>query len=344
MMQTVNKPLNPVTIDTAKNASRNLLDDALNLVETEMNAVNHTIQARLSSDIALINTLGEYIIRSGGKRLRPLILLLSAKACGYSGNYHVLLAAVIEFIHTATLLHDDVVDASAMRRGQATANQVWGNEASVLVGDFLYSRSFEMMLETRNMAVMNILASTTNSIAEGEVLQLLNAHSPQTTEQQYLETIHRKTAKLFASSARLGAVISDAADDRIEALTEYGMYLGTAFQLIDDILDYDANSEETGKDVGDDLAEGKPTLPLIFAMQHGNENQRKTVERAIENGERENIDVILNIVRETGALEYTANQAATQSSLAIDQLQGITNSEFRNALEDLARFSVIRSH
>lgn len=335
----MNKPLTPGTIDLS---SENLLETALNLMKSEMDGVNQTIENRLSSDIVLINTLGEYIVLSGGKRLRPLILLLCANACGYRGRHHILLAAVIEFIHTATLLHDDVVDASAMRRGQATANEVWGNEAGVLVGDFLYSRSFEMMVETQNMAVMDILASTTNAIAEGEVLQLLNAHSPETSEQQYLDTIHRKTAKLFESSARLGGVIADADQSIIESLSKYGMYLGTAFQLIDDILDYDANSADIGKDVGDDLAEGKPTLPLIYAMQHGTKAQKKTVEKAIKNGERENIEAILQIVRETGALDYTAQQAVEQSEQAIDQLQAISDSEFKSALENLARFSVVR--
>ena len=324
-----------------------LLSDALSLVETDMLSVNQVIQDRLSSDVALINTLSAYIIQSGGKRLRPLILLLCARCCGYQDDqtkHHVLLAAVIEFIHTATLLHDDVVDASATRRGQPTANEVWGNEASVLVGDFLYSRSFEMMVETNNMAVMNILSATTNAIAEGEVLQLLNAHSPETSEEQYLDTIHRKTAKLFESAARLGGVIAKADSSVCDALSNYGMYLGTAFQLIDDILDYGSNSEDIGKDVGDDLAEGKPTLPLIYALIHGNPQQQQSVKSAIEQGDRDKIDEILIIVRETGALEYTLQKAKTQSDLAIQAISVLEESKFKTALIQLAQFSVIRGH
>ncbi len=319
-----------------------LLSDAQELVENEMTQVNQTISARLTSDIALINTLAAYIIKSGGKRLRPLILLLCARSCGYQGSHHILLAAVIEFIHTATLLHDDVVDSSATRRGQATANEVWGNEASVLVGDFLYSRSFEMMVETRNMEVMNILAGTTNAIAEGEVLQLLNAHSPNTTEQQYLETVHRKTAKLFESAARLGGVIAEADTNTVQAISQYGMYLGTAFQLVDDILDYDASPEDIGKDVGDDLAEGKPTLPLIYVLKHGNTEQKKAVHQAIEQGDRDRIDEILEIVRSTGALDYTMKKASEQSELAIAELSCLEDNPFTTSLIQLARFSVIR--
>ena len=254
-----------------------LLDSAIALVKDDLEAVNATIQQRLTSDIVLINTLGTYIVKSGGKRLRPLILLLCARCCGYQGSDHVLLAAVIEFIHTATLLHDDVVDASSTRRGQPTANDVWGNEASVLVGDFLYSRSFEMMVETENMEVMRILAGTTNAIAEGEVLQLLNAHSPETSESQYMETIHRKTAKLFESASWLGGIIAGENEQTCKKLADYGMYLGTAFQLIDDILDYNADAEDIGKDIGDDLAEGKPTLPLIYALEMGS-SPAKTID------------------------------------------------------------------
>ncbi|MGI9310659.1 MAG: polyprenyl synthetase family protein, partial [bacterium] len=247
---------------------KSLLRAASALVAGELDAVNDEIQRRLTSDIALIRALGVHITNSGGKRLRPLILLLSAKACGYRGGNHIILAAVIEFIHTATLLHDDVVDASAMRRGQATANHVWGNGASVLVGDFLYSRAFEMMLDADDMEIMRILAATTNAIAEGEVMQLLNARAPDTTEAAYLETIRRKTAKLFESASRLGAVVAtpssaadaDADTDTRAALAAYGMSIGTAFQLIDDLLDYTADSGEIGKNIGDDLAEGKPTL------------------------------------------------------------------------------------
>ncbi len=323
---------------------RQLLDDAIGLIGDDLDQVNKTIHDRLKSDIALINTLGAYIVKSGGKRLRPVILLLCARCCGYQGKDHILLAAVIEFIHTATLLHDDVVDASATRRGQPTANEVWGNEASVLVGDFLYSRSFEMMVETQNMAVMDILASTTNAIAEGEVLQLLNAHSPETTEQQYFDTIYRKTAKLFESSAQLGGIVAKQNSANCAALAIYGLHLGTAFQLIDDILDYNAESEDIGKDIGDDLAEGKPTLPLIYALEHGNEAQQKVITTAIENGERDKISEILKIVQTTGALDYTTNKAREQSQLAIDALSCLPDNNYRQALIQLAEFSVVRGY
>jgi len=321
-----------------------LLQSATDLVRPELDRVNGVIRRHLESDIALIRTLGAYIIKSGGKRLRPLILLLSARAGGYHGSDHIILAAVVEFIHTATLLHDDVVDASKMRRGRATANHVWGNEASVLVGDFLYSRSFEMMLETDNMEVMRILAATTNAIAEGEVMQLLNARSPDTTEQAYYETIRRKTAKLFESAARLGMVINGRAPAEGAALAAFGLHLGTAFQLIDDILDYSADSADTGKNAGDDLAEGKPTLPLIIALKRGSSRQRQTLRQAIENGERERVGEILAIVESTGALAYTARQATRQAEAAVAALADIGASPYKQALIHLAEFSVRRDH
>ncbi len=321
-----------------------LLQAATALVQTELDSVNGAIRRRLDSNIALIRALGAHIIDSGGKRLRPLILLLSAKASGYRGGDHIVLAAVIEFIHTATLLHDDVVDASAMRRGQASANHIWGNEASVLVGDFLYSRSFEMMVETDNTEVMRILAATTNAIAEGEVMQLLNARSPDTTEAAYLQTIHRKTAKLFESAARLGAVISEREQAARAALAEYGIHLGTAFQLTDDILDYSADSADSGKNAGDDLAEGKPTLPLIHALRHGNGKQRQAIRQAIENGERERLGEILAIVESTGALAYTASLAKRQAAAAIEALADMGDSPYKEALVNLAEFSVQRGH
>lgn len=321
-----------------------ILDSALSLVREEMENVDYIIQNRLKSDIVLINTLGQYIIKSGGKRLRPLILLLSARCCDYQGNHHILLSAIIEFIHTATLLHDDVVDASATRRGQPTANDVWGNEASVLVGDFLYSRSFEMMVETGNMEVMRILAETTNTIAEGEVMQLLNAHSPDISEARYIKTIHRKTAKLFESAALLGSSIANQNDQTCQALAQYGMYLGTAFQMVDDILDYDADSDETGKDVGDDLAEGKPTLPLIYALERGNAIQKQIVASAIEEGDRDRLNEILEIVRSTGGLDYTLKLARDQARLAQSSISGLPDNKYRTALKQLAQFSVIRQY
>ncbi len=333
----------PAQNPISNQCSEQLLESALTLAKDDMDQVNVTIQARLKSDIALIRTLGAYIIKSGGKRLRPLILLLSARACGYTGTGHIILAAVIEFIHTATLLHDDVVDASALRRGQPTANDVWGNEASVLVGDFLYSRAFEMMVETNRMEVMSIMASTTNAIAEGEVLQLLNAHSPDTSEQSYFDTIHRKTAKLFESAAWLGAVIGEQNSKTCGALASYGIYLGTSFQLVDDVMDYFSSSKNMGKDVGDDLAEGKPTLPLIYAMRNGNASEKQIVRAAIEQGDREKIDEILDIVTHTGAIDYTMEQARHQSELALDALVLLPSSEFKQALINLARFAVLRN-
>ena len=324
---------------------QHLLDSATALVCDELDAVNRAIRRNLDSPIALIRTLGAHIIDSGGKRLRPLIVLLSAGAGRYRGDEHIMLAAVIEFIHTATLLHDDVVDASAMRRGRATANEVWGNEASVLVGDFLYSRAFEMMVEINNAEVMRILAATTNAIAEGEVMQLLNVRSPDITEQAYYDTIHRKTAKLFESAARLGAVISAQDAEVCAAMANYGIRLGTAFQLVDDMLDY-RNDGKLGKNTGDDLAEGKPTLPLIFVLQNGTAAQRKKVRDAIENGDAD-IDEICGIVESSGALAYTAQQASRQASAAIDALTGIVKfdkSPHIDALVNLAEFSVKRVH
>ncbi|MBX2869386.1 MAG: octaprenyl diphosphate synthase [Acidiferrobacterales bacterium] len=321
-----------------------LLDLAVSLAHQDMEQVNETIQKRLDSDIVLIKTLGAYVVKSGGKRMRPLILLLCARACGYQGNQHITLAAVVEFIHTATLLHDDVVDSSSMRRGQPSANDVWGNEASVLVGDFLYSRAFEMMVETDLMAVMQIMSSTTNAIAEGEVLQLLNAHSPDTTEQAYLDTIHRKTAKLFESAAWLGGVVSGQDDTICKALSEYGVFLGTAFQLVDDVMDYLSTSEEMGKDVGDDLAEGKPTLPLIKAMENGSPEQVEVVRKAIETGDRDQIEPILQIVKDTGAIDYTMKCAKQESEKAIGSLNSLPDSDYKQALINLALFSVARNH
>ena len=252
------------------------------LIKEDMTSVDAMIQARLQSDVVLINQLGHYIINSGGKRLRPALAILCARACGYQGDKHINLATIIEFIHTATLLHDDVVDNSDMRRGRETANNLWGNEASVLVGDFLYTRSFEMMVEMDSIRLMKILSHTTNIIAEGEVLQLLNCHDADTTEESYLEVIHHKTAKLFEAAGLLGAVITNSSTEIESAMSRYAMHLGSAFQLVDDLLDYSESSETIGKNIGDDLAEGKPTLPLIYAMKHGNEQQAQLIRTAIE--------------------------------------------------------------
>ncbi len=315
----------------------------VSLVDNDLQAVNRTINTRLQSDIALINQLAAYIIHSGGKRLRPLTVLLSAGACQHKGDAHVSLAAIVEFIHTATLLHDDVVDDSDMRRGKATANEVWGNQASVLVGDFLYSRSFEMMVELGSMRVMEVMAKTTNQIAEGEVLQLINCHSPETTEQQYLETIRRKTAKLFESAAQLGAVVSNQSSAVEQAMADYGLYLGTAFQLIDDMLDYSADAEELGKNIGDDLAEGKPTLPIINALRRGTPDQRVVLRKAIESGGLDDIEEVLAAIESTGSLAYTARLARQQAELAQKALVIIPESPCKQALMDLAVFAVERN-
>lgn len=309
-----------------------------------MSSVDAMIQSRLQSDVVLINQLGYYIINSGGKRLRPALAILCARACGYQGNQHINLATIIEFIHTATLLHDDVVDNSDMRRGRETANNLWGNEASVLVGDFLYTRSFEMMVEMESMRLMQILSHTTNVIAEGEVLQLLNCHDADTTEQRYLEVIHHKTAKLFEAAGRLGAVISQSGPEIEQAMANYAMHLGSAFQLVDDLLDYSESSATIGKNIGDDLAEGKPTLPLIFAMKHGSKAQAHIIREAIENGQRDKIDQIITIIHETGAIDYTSQTAQNEVEQAKAALSIIVDSEYKHALISLAEFSINRSY
>lgn len=314
------------------------------LIHHDMQAVNALIENRLRSDVALVNQLGHYIINSGGKRLRPMLLLLSTRAFAYQGSYHINLAAVIEFIHTATLLHDDVVDASQLRRGQETANRVWGNEASVLVGDFLYSRAFQMMVEVNNMRVMEILSSATNIIAEGEVLQLLNCHEPETSEADYLQVIRSKTAKLFEAAAQLGAVISGQSSEYEQALAKYGVHLGTAFQLIDDVLDYSATSEELGKNVGDDLSEGKPTLPLIYALKHGTSTEQEMLTEAISKGGKEFIADVIAALESTRAIEYTALAAGKEADMAIAALAGLPSSHYLDALYALAKFSVNRSY
>jgi len=314
------------------------------LISQDMHAVNQLIERRLSSEVVLINQLGKYIINSGGKRLRPVILLLSARAFQYQESYHIDLAAVVEFIHTATLLHDDVVDASELRRGKETANSIWGNEASVLVGDFLYSRAFQMMVDVHSMRVMEILSSATNVIAEGEVLQLLNCHEPDTTEENYLLVIRSKTAKLFEAAAQLGAVISGQPSEYEEAMAQYGAHLGTAFQLIDDVLDYSASAEEMGKNVGDDLAEGKPTLPLIYALRNGNAEQKAVLREAITKGGVEYIDEVLAAIKATNALEYTREAAQQEANKAMEVLSCIPDSEYKEALLFLARFSIERSN
>jgi octaprenyl-diphosphate synthase len=320
------------------------IEDIRALVSTDAEGVDRLILTRLRSDVALINELGRYIINSGGKRLRPLLVLLAARACGYQGKQHLELAAVIEFIHTATLLHDDVVDASELRRSTQTANAIWGNEAAVLVGDFLYSRSFEMMVSIGSMRVMEILSTTTNVIAEGEVLQLLNCHDPDTSEERYRDVIRYKTAKLFEASAQLGAVLGEQSQTIEHAMARYGMHLGTAFQLIDDALDYGSSGGDIGKNIGDDLAEGKPTLPLIHAMRHGTPEQVEAIRQAIETGGRACIDTVLAAIESTNAIAYTAQSAQHEADLAIEALAELPASPYKEALYGLAEFSVSRSY
>ncbi len=315
-----------------------------NLTLSEAKAVDQLIINELSSDVVLINQMGHYIVGNGGKRLRPMLLLLAAKALGNITEKHLILAAVIEFIHTATLLHDDVVDESDLRRGKESANVVWGNAATVLVGDYLYSSAFEMMVRTGNMRVMEILSKTTTAIAEGEVLQLLNCNNPETTESKYLEVIARKTAILFSAATRLSAVIIGATPEVEEGLAQYGQHLGIAFQLIDDVLDYKASPEDLGKNLGDDLAEGKPTLPLIYAIQNGSTEEANIIIEAIQNGNRDAFNEVYNIVQKTQAITYTEQRADEEAEKAINSLNILPDSEYKDALILLAKFSVKRNY
>lgn len=321
----------------------NRLDAIQALIATDLDAVDAVIRARLDSDVVLIRQVAQYIIAGGGKRLRPAMLLMAAGASGYRGAKAHELAAVVEFIHTATLLHDDVVDESELRRGRQTANAAFGNAASVLVGDFLYSRAFQMMVTVQSMRVMEVLAEATNTIAEGEVLQLLNAHNPEIGEDQYLEVIRRKTAKLFEASARLGAILGGVPSDLEEGFAVYGMHLGTAFQVIDDVLDYSGDQSETGKNLGDDLSEGKPTLPLIHVMRNGTPAQADLVRRAIEQGGREEFRAVLEAIRATGALDVARMHARREAQAAGEAISAVADSKYRQALLDLAAFAVDRN-
>lgn len=313
------------------------------LMAADMTGVNQLIGAELQSDVALINQLGLYIVNSGGKRLRPLLAVTAARAVNYEGQGHLTLATIIEFIHTATLLHDDVVDASELRRGKETANAVFGNEASVLVGDFLYTRAFQLMVTLNSMKVMKILADATNIISEGEVLQLMNCNDPDTTETSYFGVIYGKTGKLFEAATQLGAVLAEQPQEVEDALAAYGRHLGTAFQLVDDLLDYTADSETMGKQAGDDLAEGKPTLPLLYAMWHGNDQEAAMIRLAIEQGDgRDQLQQVLAAMQRTGALEYTRNRALKEAELAQQQLAHLPASPYREALHALAAIAVDR--
>jgi octaprenyl-diphosphate synthase len=314
------------------------------LIADEMTAVDALIRERLSSDVPLVNSVAEHIIAAGGKRLRPSLVLLAAGAAGYKGHDHRLLAAIIEFIHTATLLHDDVVDESDRRRGRRTANAIWGNAASVLVGDFLYSRAFQLMVEADRMEIMRILADTTNAIAEGEVLQLMYVRNPDTDEAAYLEVIKRKTAVLFAAATRLGGVLAGVPAALERALHDYGLNLGLAFQIADDVLDYTADTETLGKNLGDDLAEGKPTLPVICALARSDGDARARLRQAIEKGDTEHLPAMLALIRDSGALHYCHERALGYADRALAALESVPPSPQREALEVLARYAVGRNH
>ena len=319
------------------------LETLRQLVAEDWTAVNRLVVQRLGSDVALVNQVAHHIVHSGGKRLRPLTVLLAAKAAGYDGESHVPAAAIVEFIHTATLLHDDVVDDSGLRRGQETANALFGNQASVLVGDFLYSRSFQMMVELGEMRILEVLADATNTIAEGEVLQLMNCNNPDITEADYLEVIYRKTAKLFEAGTRIGAILAGGQMSE-QPLILYGRHLGQAFQLVDDALDYGATTKELGKNIGDDLAEGKPTLPLIYAMANGSAAERHMIREAIETGGTQNLTSIQLAIETSGGLRYTAERAQQEADLAIRALDALDDTPFTDALRSLAQFSVRRRH
>lgn len=313
------------------------------VVEPQFEAVNDYIINHLGSNVPLVEKIGHYIVESGGKRIRPLLVLLAANAAGYQGQNHISLAAIIEFIHTATLLHDDVVDNSELRRGKDTANAKWGNAPSVLVGDFLYSRAFQIMVEIGSMEIMNVISNATNIIAEGEVLQLLNTRNPDTTEDAYMQVILGKTAMLFEAATEAGAILADTDSEVREGLRLYGLHLGTAFQLIDDVMDYLSTAEEMGKNVGDDLAEGKATLPLIHAMRAGTEEQRQLVRQAIRKGGLDDLQPILDIVKDTGAIEYTQQKAQAEADKAIDALNALSDSSFKETLIQLAHLAVKRN-
>lgn len=321
------------------------LEQILTLVKADMQAVDQAILAQLNSDVVLINQLGHYIISGGGKRIRPLIAVLAANTVGYKGQEHITCAAFVEFIHTATLLHDDVVDESDMRRGRETANARFGNAASVLVGDFIYTRAFQMMASLRSLDVLQVMSDATNVIAEGEVQQLMNVNNPETTEANYMQVIYSKTARLFEAASQCSAIVSGADQATVIAMRDYGRYLGTAFQLVDDILDYSANAEQLGKNIGDDLAEGKPTLPLLHAMRSGNLQQAALIREAIEQGgKREALDEILAIMAEHKSLDYTMERAKQEAQKAVDALAILPESEYKQALISLAYLSVDRSY
>jgi octaprenyl-diphosphate synthase len=320
------------------------LESIRSLAQSDLDATDRFIRTELTSDIPLINQLVEYILQCGGKRIRPLLVLLSAQAFSHQKKHHIDLAAAIELIHTATLLHDDVVDNSTLRRGHHTAHTIWGNEASVLVGDFLYSRAFQLIVRTQNLPVINIFSNATNLIAEGEVMQLINCHDPDTTEQSYFQVIERKTAKLFEVATEAGTALATDQADQIMAMKQYGLHLGIAYQLIDDALDYSASAEQMGKNMGNDLTEGKPTLPLIYALRKGKPSEVSLIRDAITSGSINNLTDIIEIIESTGAIEYTASAAKQYACNAIDRLTFIPESPYRKALHELAEFTVERCY
>ncbi|MEC5319483.1 octaprenyl diphosphate synthase [Brenneria populi subsp. brevivirga] len=319
------------------------LEQITSLTAQDMTAVNNVIIEQLNSDVVLINQLGHYIISGGGKRIRPMIAVLAARALAYEGDKHVTVAALIEFIHTATLLHDDVVDESDMRRGKATANAAFGNAASVLVGDFIYTRAFQMMTSLESLRVLALMSEAVNVIAEGEVLQLMNCNDPNITEESYMRVIYSKTARLFEAAAQSSAILANATPEQEKALQDYGRYLGTAFQLIDDLLDYNADGKTLGKNTGDDLNEGKPTLPLLHAMRNGNAKQSAMIRQAIEEGNgRHLLDPVLAAMQQCGSLDYTRKRAEEEADKAIAALRPLQETPFRKALEGLAHIAVRR--
>ncbi|WP_163835147.1 polyprenyl synthetase family protein [Spartinivicinus ruber] len=322
----------------------NLLKRIYQTVKQDFSGVNDQIISQLHSDVSLVDKISHYITEAGGKRLRPLLVLLSAKACQYQQQDHIPLAAIIEFLHTATLLHDDVVDTSKLRRGRATVNAIWGNAPSVLVGDFLYSRAFQMMVKLGNLQIMRVLADATNVIAEGEVMQLMNIGNAATTEADYLEVIRCKTAMLFEASSQTAAILANSSTEQENNLRQYGYHLGMAFQLIDDVLDFQGSVEEMGKNVGDDLAEGKPTLPLIHTIESGSSDDAKLVKDAIENPSQLDLEAVISAVKRSGALAYTQSLAEQQADLAIKCITDLPDSEHKQAMVELAHFSVNRSY
>lgn len=321
-----------------------ILESIRSLVKNDLLATDRFICNELQSDVPFINQLVEYILSCGGKRIRPLLALLSAHAFSHKQNLHIDLAAAIELIHTATLLHDDVVDHSELRRGNKTANTLWGNEASVLVGDFLYSRAFQLIVRLRNLTILDIFSSATSIIAEGEVLQLINCHDPKTTESAYFDVIKRKTAKLFEVATETGAALSTDLESHLEVMRHFGLQLGIAYQLIDDALDFNSNPEQTGKIIGNDLSEGKPTLPLIYALQQGKDSETRLLRDAIQNGNTKDLTSVLEIIESTGAIEYTANTAKQHAHVAIKALQHIPETPYRDAMISLAEFVVERNY